>query len=228
MRCSPLTSTLGVIAMVVRFNTDLLDNLIAPGISKFTTCDALDLTEDHPQAAHWLVNHFLNNLFGPKFKNTYRQYAINLLFRAEVAFHDYHEARVATFEYLEKGKPDSPAIRTYFRAISRWESCLLNIQVFIDLINKMHADLGDLPCFTENDGSKEQRAYSMANTVKHWGGDLAKNRHEEHHTIPLWLTNSGLTTRTHQITFGEISESVREISVIADELQSPKSFANSP
>ena len=213
--------------MTISFNTDLLDRLIAPGISKFAGCDAPDITGEHAQATHWLANHFLNTLTGPNFKDRYRQYAINQLFRAEVAFRDYHEARSVTLDFLEKGRPDHPAIRTYFRAISRWESCLLNVQIFIDILNKMKQELGDKPVFQDNDGSRDQRAYAVANTVKHWGGDVANNRHAEAHTVPLWLTNVGLTTRSHQLSFLEVAKLVGEIASVADELQDPKSFATS-
>lgn len=210
--------------MTVTFNTELVDLLIAPGLSQFTVFEAPDLTELHPEATHWLANHFLNTLLGPRFKDKYRQWALNQLFRAEVAFRDYHEARVITFDVLEKGQPGRPAIRTYFKAIARWESCLLNIQIFIDVLNKMKKDLGDEAVFIENDGSREQRAYTMANTIKHWGGDVASGRHEEHQTIPVWLCNEGLMSRSHQLTFGELASIVGDVACVADALQDPKSF----
>lgn len=181
------TTSLGVTTITVSFNTELIDLLIAPGLSKFTSFEAPDLAATHPEATHWLANHFLNTLVGPRFKDKYRQWALNQLFRAEVAFRDYHEARVVTSEVLEKSKPGQPAIRTYFRAIARWESCLLNLHIFVDVLNKMKKDLGDGPVFEEQDGSRDQRAYSMANTIKHWGGDVAFGLHEEHQTIPVWL-----------------------------------------
>lgn len=210
--------------MTTTFNTELVDLLIAPGLSQFTAFEAPDLTELHPEATHWLANHFLNTLLGPRFKDKYRQWALNQLFRAEVAFRDYHEARAITSDVLEKGQPDSPAIRTYFKAIARWESCLLNIQIFIDVQNKMKKELGDEPVFIENDGSREQRAYTMANTIKHWGGDVASDRHEEHQTIPVWLCNEGLRSRSHQLTFGELASIVRDVACVADALQHPRSF----
>jgi len=105
-----------------------------------------------------------------------------------VAFADYHEARSLTAEYLVKGKPDNPASRAYFQAVARWESCLLNLQIFIDVMDKMKKDIKDEPVFKEGDGTLEQRAYGMANTVKHFGSDIFADRHAEEDTIPLWLT----------------------------------------
>lgn len=209
---------------MVTFNTELVDLLIAPGISSFASCDAPDLTQQHPEATHWLANHFLNTIVGPRYKDKYRQWALNQLFRAEVAFRDYHEARSFTMEVLEKSSPGQPAIRTYFKAVARWESCLLNAQIFIDLANRMKKELGDVPVFIEGDGSRDQRAYAIANTIKHWGGDVAAERHEEHQTIPVWLANEGLTTRSHQLSFVDLATLVTEIATVADALQDPSSF----
>jgi len=37
------------------------------------------------------------------------------IFRAQVAFADYHEARNLVNKFLQPGKPDNPAIRIYFQ-----------------------------------------------------------------------------------------------------------------
>ncbi len=210
--------------MTFTFNTELVDFLIAPGLSHFTSFEAPDLTGSHPEATHWLANHFLNSLVGSQFKGKYRQWAFNQLFRAEVTFRDYHEARTITSEFQEKSQPGRPAIRTYFKAISRWESCLLNMQIFIDVLNKMKKDLGDTPVYVENDGSREERAYTMANRIKHWGGDVASGRHEEHQTIPVWLCNDGLISRSHQLTYAELASIVGDVASVANILQDPRSF----
>lgn len=209
---------------MVTFNTELVDLLIAPGLSSFSSFDAPELIWQHPEATHWLANHFLNTIVGPRYKNRYRQWALNQLFRAEVAFRDYHDARSITMDVLQKGSPGQPAIRTYFKAVARWESCLLNVQIFIDLANRMKKELGDTPVFIEGDGSREQRAYAIANTVKHWGNDVAAERHEKHQTIPVWITNEGLTTRSHQLSFVDLAALVAEIATVADALQDPSSF----
>ncbi|MBT9460421.1 MAG: hypothetical protein IV084_02045 [Rugosibacter sp.] len=213
--------------MAISYNTELLDRYIAPGISEFTTCDAPDISATHPEAPHWLANHFLNSVFRGTFKSKFRQYAFNQILRAQVAFDDYQEARSLTSAFLAMGKLDNPAIREYFRAISRWESCLLNLQIFIDVMNKMKKDLQDEPVFVDGDGTVEQRAYGLANAAKHFGSDVFCNRHAEENTVPLWLTNSGLKTRSIEVTFQEIAKLVAEVAAAADELQDPKAFGDS-
>lgn len=212
--------------MAIGYNSDLLDRHLAPGISAFTAFEAPDISTQHPEAPHWLANHFLNTVFRGTYKNKFRQYAANQIYRAQCAFADYHEARAATQAYLKSGRPDNPAIRAYFGALSRWESCLLNVQIFIDVMNRMKKDVGDTAVFNENDSTPEERAWSIANTVKHFGSDIAAGRHDEHATVPMWLTNSGLRTASHELTFEELAELVAAIATAADELQDPLSFAN--
>jgi hypothetical protein len=210
---------------MVSYNPDLLDKHVAPGISVFTGFEAPDLTNEHPEAPHWLANHFLNTVFRGTFKNKFRQYAVNQLYRAQVAFADYQEARMLTADYLDGGHPHNPRIRAYFRAVARWESCLLNLQIFIDVMNKMGKELNATPVFAENDGTAEQRAYSIANCVKHFGADIAAGRHNEADTIPVWLTNHGLKTRGHELSYAELATLVGEVATAAGELQDPLTFA---
>lgn len=212
--------------MAISLNTDFLNRFIAPGISEFTACDAPDITAAHPEASHWLANHFLNSILRAAFKDKYRQYALNQIFRAQTAFHDYHEARSLTADFLANSRPGLPARRTYFRAVARWESCFLNLQIFMDLMNKMKQDFKDEPVFKKGDESPEQRAYAMTNTIKHWGSAVAASRHAVDDTIPLWLTNAGLQTRLYRLTYTELARLVSEVAAVANELQDPKSFAD--
>jgi hypothetical protein len=206
------------------WNPELLDKFYAPGISTFTECDAPDIEDDHPEAPHWLANYFLNSVFRAEYKPKFRQYVVNQIYRAQAAFADYHEARSLTLECLARGQPHSPVSRLYFKALARWESCLLNIQIFIDVLNKMKKDLGDEPVFKESDGTPEQRAYRIANDVKHWGGEVYSGRHDDGDSVPMWLTNAGLETKTTKVTYAELSKLVGEVAKVAVDLQDAKAF----
>lgn len=210
--------------MAVSFNLEFVDRFLAPGVSTFTICDAPDITENHLQATHWLTNHFLNSLLRSHYKDRFRQYAINQLLRAQTSFRDYHEARALTLEYLRAGSPDNPATRTYFKAITKWESCFLNFQIFVDVMNWMKKELKDELVFKNGDGSPEQRAYLVANSIKHWGADIAANRHAPDDTIPMWLTNAGLSTRLTIVTYAELAGLMAQLATAADLLQDPLTF----
>ena len=210
--------------MAVSFSPELLNRLYAPGIAEFTSCNAPDISATHPEAQHWLVNHFLNSMLRAEYRNKFRQYAINQIYRAQAAFADYHEARLLTAEFLDSGRPENPASRSYFRALSRWESCFLNLQIFIDVLNKMKKDFNDDPVFKEGDSSPAQRAYTIANMVKHWGTEIYAGRHDEGDSVPLWLTNHGLKTKKAEMTFSELAQTLSEVGTAANQLQDPKSY----
>ena len=214
--------------MGVQLNTEFVDRFLAPGISTFTSCDAPDISAAHPEASHWLTNHFLNSLLRSHYKDKVRQFAINQLLRAQTAFSDYHEARSLTQDYLRLGHPDNPATRTYFRAIAKWESCFLNIQIFMNVMNWMKKEYKDSAVFEKGDGSAAQRAHAIANKVKHWGEDIANGRYAVDDTIPMWLTNAGFATRTTTLSYLELADLVGEIATTADALQDPITFFNPP
>ena len=211
--------------MTIRWSSDVLDRFIAPSISKFDSCDAPDLKAAHPEEQHWLANHFLSSVFRRQFGGKYRQYAFNLLFRAQVAFDRYHEGRQLTVKYLGAGSTDNPALTVYFQALSAWESSLLNLQFFTDIFNRMHKEIGEPPAFRDNDGSPEQRAYAIANTIKHWGSDLAAGQFSDGDTVPLWMSNFGFHSRDQRLSFVELGQLVLDIAAIAKELQDPASFS---
>ena len=120
---------------MAQWNSKILEKFFAPGITGFTEAEIPDLKEKHKEAEHWLPNHMLNSVFGGRYSDEVLPFALNMMFRAQVAFKSYHTARDATLEYLKDNKPDNPKIRIYFKAISEWETCLLNLQIFMDLGN---------------------------------------------------------------------------------------------
>ncbi|WP_306532487.1 hypothetical protein [Geobacter sp.] len=207
---------------MAQFNPNLINRYIAPGIADFTNAVIPDLRPAFAQAEHWLSNHFLNSAFGVGFAGTWRQYAINMLSRAQAQFSLYHQARDATLIYLERSTLHNPALRHYFSAVFLWESCFLNLQIFIDL----YAKSVGMNAFDAGDGSEEQRAYDIANAIKHWGGVIKAQKHDDNHTIPMWLSNTGFHTYAYSLTYGELAAITTELAKTADDLQHPASFKN--
>jgi len=210
--------------MTINWSSGVLNSLLAPGIAQFNICELPDLKPEHPQATHWLSNHFLNNVLRARFGQEYRQYVFNLLFRAQTVFAIYHEARDATLTYLATSSPNNPAVSKYFDMISRWESCLLNVQILIDILNK----IGSEQVFANGDNSAEDRAYRMASVIKHWGGQIASGKNSASGTIPLWVSNTSLVTHSAKLTYLELTQLVRETSALANKFQDPLNFSSTP
>jgi len=209
---------------MVSWNTKLLAKHIAPDIGTFTEADIPDLRADYEQANYWLSNHFLNNALRTSFKVPVKQYVQNYIFRTEVLFRLYHEARDATLDYLEDNDPYNPKISSYYKAISIWEMVFLNWAVAFDLIVKLN---GNKKLFTKGAGSEEERAHEIQNEIKHCGGSIFGGHWTETSTIPIWLNNTGISSHNYQITFSELASLVSEVASLANELQDPLTFLES-
>lgn len=200
-----------------QYNPTLLNRNVAPGIADFDRADIPDLRSAFTEAEHWLSNHFLNTVFGPKYASQFRQYAINMLSRAQAQFSLFHQAREATREYLEKSTPHNPSVRRYYAAIFLWESCFFNLQIFVDIYTKAAGKTA----FEPGDGSENQRAYEIANNIKHWAGIVKSNKHCDDHTIPMWMSNTGFHTYAYSLTYAELAAITTEVAKVANDLQNP-------
>ncbi len=206
---------------MVQWNSNLLEKYIAPEISTFVNAEIPDVSDLFPESQYWLQNHFLNTVFGAKFKEKWRQVAIGFLRRSQNSFTSYHKARELTLEYLDNNDPLNPKISKYYLAVSEWENYALQVSMGIDLFKWLNMNQG---AFEKNDGSIEQRLYTIANHVKHTASCVNSGQSEECHTIPLWLNNEGIMTYDLSVTYKEASEVLIDISKLADEYQNPSSF----
>lgn len=216
-----------------QFNHVLLERLIAPEISSFTSATVPDLSESFPDSEHWIANYFLNSVFTGNFSGKWRVYAQNLIYRAQNCLFEYERARQLTDEFLAKTAPGKPATRAYFRMLSAWETSLLNFSIAADIFRHMNKGQG---VFSANDGSASQRAYDLANDVKHYGDTLSKypdfsdaddllpEDNKAPHAIPLWLTDFGFHSCCHKLSFEEYAKAVSDVCEVADKLRNPSGF----
>jgi hypothetical protein len=199
------------------WNHDILNRFIAPGIADFTEAVIpLPLVEGE-KVEHWMANHFLNSVFRAQYAGKQRQLAFNIIYRAQACFEAYEDARSLTAAYLDGNEPDNPRSGRYYRALRAWESCFLHLQTFVDLIIR----LTQAKVFQQGDGSPEQRAYAIANTIKHWGQNICRDEHHDDDTVPMWLTNSGFATRVCLLSYVELATLLSECAVVANDLRDP-------
>jgi hypothetical protein len=208
--------------MTIRWSSGVLNKLVSPGYTGFTQATIQDVSGDHPEAQHWLANFFLNSALRGRYKERMQQLVLGFLRRSHHAFIAYHDARKATLDYLQDNDPHHANIRPYYEAVALWENYVLQVSMAIDLYN--HISKPD-KAFEKNDGSKEQRIYSIANHVKHVGGCVSSGQCTEEDTLPLWLTNDGLSSFGVSASYDEASEVLRDIAKLADLLQDPRGVA---
>jgi len=203
--------------MVVSWNPKRLERHLAPGIGSFTAASIPDLRDEFNQAEHWVTNYFLNTITGGAFNSPHKQWALNFLFRSRVAFHSYHAARDTTLAYLANSSPTRPNMRYYCDAIGSWETTLLNWAICLRIVNAMNQQ----PVFVKGDGSVEERAYNLSNQVKHWAEGKIFDSDD---TLPVWLTNNGLSSKVGEVEYGELGDLMRDLGKLSDEVQNPASM----
>lgn len=208
----------------MQINPDILSELVAPDISLFTEATIPDLTNQFPHPSMWVIGHFLNSLLRGTFGPKARQVVLSYQRRTYHAFDAYHKARDATFNYLEGNEPYYPSVGKYYGAVAFWETFTLQTQMALDLIKWLQKGKR---IFSKNDGSKEQRLYTISNQVKHLDSHVKSPNFSPADTVPLWLSNTGLHSFGVQVTYTEASEMLINLAELAEELQDPLTFTQS-
>jgi len=205
------------------WNPKILNRYVAPGIAEFTAAAIPELVLEGEKVESWMANHFLNNVFRAAYAGKQRQFAFNIIYRAQACFEAYDDARTRTQKYLAECTPTNPTTRLYYRALRTWEACFLNLQTFADLIYRMTGT----QVFKRGDGTPEQRAYAIANTIKHWGQNIGRGEHHDDDTVPMWLTNDGFATRSSNLFYIELADLLKECAVVVADLKDPYARAAS-
>jgi hypothetical protein len=208
----------------MRFSNYFLDEFVAPGLSEFTVAKIPDLRAAFPQAPHWLANHILNSAFRARFKHGIRQLIIGYLRHSSSSFDAYHRAREITVMFIQGRSIGEQPISLYFSAVDAWETFILQSGMVIDLFRHLNDGKG---AFNKNDGSPEQRLYTIANQIKHTASCIASGQCTEKDILPLWLRNNRLESFGLSVTFNEAAQVLTGVSKLADKLQDPNGSAES-
>ena len=204
-----------------QWNPKVLDEYLAPSISKFTSAKILSIEDKYPESKHWIQNHFLNSVFTRSYKKEIRPTVVQCLRRASAAFRYYHEAKKITEEYLTENDIHRPKSRVYYQAVDCWEAFFLQSQIFIDAYNKIVGyTKNGITAFKSGDGSKKQRLYDIANCIKHGSSPHEAEEWKENWT-PLWLANDGFRSFKYNLSFDEACELLDSIAQWANNIQNP-------
>ena len=79
--------------------------------------------------------------------------------------------------------------------------------------------------FQKADGSPDQRAYDIANAIKHCGDAIKRADHGPDLTVPVWLENQGFRSSKYALTYDELGLLMSQAAQLADDLQNPQAFA---
>ena len=181
------------------------DKFVAPYTSQFTEAQIPDMSDHYDQSEYWVANYTLNCMCRGAFEYPHRQYLFNYLRRAEAAFLQHDQAREATINFLNKGG-QSPSL--YMRAITQWEYYLFQSYHCFNLARYI---FGKKKIFEKGDGSIYERLNKLYNQSKHAESCMKHGSIPENGTIPVWLTNEGLSSEEATLAYSETADILEEI-----------------
>lgn len=199
--------------MTVQFSKELLERYFAPGIDGCNPSGLRDLSGEIEDQS-WLQNHFLNSIFGTKFNDEWRARVVILAFRVRAALDAFDRARLACESFVQDSVDGHPATRAYFSAIAEWEMVVFNLHHAIDIFRELEGKKA-FDAATDVANLRE-----IANRIKHCAEDIEAGLHKGL-TIPMWMKDSGLQTRTAELSFTELIENLLAMAKTVGELQNP-------
>lgn len=186
------------------FTKHATDLFISRRISQVTECGARDLSHEFPSSHCWISNVGLSGILCNHPPDHLRPFAIQLLRRIEMAFEDYSLARQALQDHVRGSRGRwSP----YFRALSRFEAAIGHIYIAYDLYRKKAGK----NFFASGDQSALDRLNRIYNELRH-------NPTDDDQMV--WITNVGIQSKHHEVSFVELEALLIEYGDLADHLSS--------
>lgn len=203
------------------FTNYALDRYLAPEVSRFTSAEIPDTSDYDPESASWLASHFRYTVLRGHFAPPVDALAFNYLRRAEGAFSEHANARLATLDFLARDRP-SPSL--YSAALLHWEFYLAQAWQGYELLRRLPDETRTTPLkvFRPGDGSVVQRLHALYNSMKHVENRITTpGQILEEATVPVWLTNAGLKSTDATLSYEETGEILRDLAKWANLLVDP-------
>jgi hypothetical protein len=193
-----------------------LDAWLAPRISQFTAASIPDLREEFPKANEWLTVFFEGNTFRKQLPDPSKQKGINFIQRTQTAFRAFHEGRALTLKYLDgiDTRNPLPRVHLYFEALGMWEWAFQNFSVCVAIANT----LPNIKCFEKYSRSADERAYGIAEDVRHVDARISNGKLIGNGTVPLWLVNEGFHSVHYTLSYEEFAGVIRDTLKVAEDM----------
>ncbi len=206
--------------MATTWNWDVLDKHLATDISLMTGASLPDVSSRHPDSQHWLSNYFLNSVLRAQYESPHREYAYTFLRRTMSAFEEYELARAKTEEFVDRRSAGAQPTRVYMSALRHWEQCVANAWQAVAAWMKLTA----VRAFVSGHGevSAEEKLNHIYNRSKHTDNAIAAGQMPERGPLAVWLTNNGLRSVEHLLTWAELVDVLDELAQAAEVLQDPE------
>lgn len=184
------------------------DKYVSQHLSELTSCGAGELCDRPDQSASWVTNFVANSAFRHQVESQFKQFAFAYLRRSEMAYVEYDLGRESLLDYLENSH-----MSAYFTALCHFEAALSQLWQALEYI----VQLTGAKVFEPGDGSVEERLNRIHNQGKH----LEQSTMHDEQLHPVWITNDGLRSSTHELSFSEIEDLLLKIGAAADLVSNP-------
>ena len=187
----------------MQFSDKILDENIAPELSKLTKCGAPKL----PVYPNYFSEYMLrSSLGGRKFKVAIHALLIVFFRRIDFACLEYRNGRKMLGQYCKNLPSSNSKTRLFRMALAHFETCIL------------HADAAIICLITINKGLQQktdrqpddeyERMHKITNRIRHYDDDVfVKGKFKKQfHISPVWLTDKEIVTRQCTLTFNELQE----------------------
>lgn len=178
-----------------------LDSFVSQDLSKLTSVSMQSLANEFPDADHWFAQFVVRRILHGHVSDEKAPLVFAIVRRTHAALDEWELARTAS-----TGNLRTPAV--YFSLLRHLEACITAIWQGLEFGRKA---IGQ-ELFQKADGTVYQRLNWIYNASRHFDpedlpkGDLHK----------VWLTNEGIHTREHAVTFQELRETISMLARISD------------
>lgn len=185
-----------------------LDTFVSQQMSKLTACAPQSLAQEFPERSHWIDQFVLRRIFQNHVSDEGVALAYILVRRVDAALDEWELACSAAGDVR---RPSG-----YFKMLRHLENCVAALWQGYEFCRRA---LGT-KLFEQGDGSAYERLNWLYNVGRHFNPDeLASG--DLHR---LWISNEGLNSREHAVTFVELRDAIRFLARLVEKFagSSPK------
>ena len=180
-----------------------VDTFVSQEISKLTACAPESLEAEFPDRNHWLNQFVLRRIVQNHVSDERVSLAFILVRRAEAALDEWELACSTATQNIRRPS-------CYFKVLRHLENCLAALWQGLEFAR---CAMG-VKLFEKGDGSVYERLNWLYNAGRHFypqalpSGDLHR----------LWISNEGLNSREHSVTFLEMPDAVKFLAGIVGKI----------
>lgn len=178
-----------------------LDEFVSQELSQLTACAPESLINELPDREYWFKQYVLRRIFHNHVSGEKAALAWALLRRTDAAIDEWEMACATS-----RGDLRQPAV--YFKLLRHLENCVAALWQGLEFGRKaIGRDL-----YQKNDGTVFERLNWVYNVSRHF----VPNELPPGQLHRVWLTNDGLRTQEHAVSFDEMREKIKLLARVVD------------